>query len=165
MIESPVATEWLIWLKDSALAVAIRQWVWAYPLIEALHIFSITLLVGSVAMFDLRLLGVSRHVLVTDLAQHLLPWAYASFGVILLSGFLLFAIDAPAIALNFAFRLKLMLILSAGMNAIVFHWRFYPSIQQWNQGVKPPQTVRTIAILSLILWIAIITCGCLIAYV
>jgi hypothetical protein len=157
-------TDWL-WLENSALAEAIRQWVWAYPLIETLHILSITILVGSVAMFDLRLLGMSRHVLVTDMAGHLLPWSYISFGAVIFSGFLLFATDAPAIALNWAFRLKLVLIFSAGINAIAFHWKFYPSVQQWNRGVKPPLMVRAIAIISLILWIAVITCGCLIAYV
>lgn len=164
-MESPVGAEWLLWLKNSVLAEAVRQWVWAYPLVETLHILGITLLVGSVTMFDLRLLGVSRHVLVTDMAGHLLPWSYASFGVVILSGFLLFATDAPAIALNSAFRLKLVLILSVGINAIVFHWKFYPLVQQWNRGVKTPWMVQAIAVLSLILWIAVITCGCLIAYV
>lgn len=157
-------TEWL-WLENSVLAEAIRQWVWAYPLIETLHILGITLLVGSVAMFDLRLLGISRHVLVTDMAGHLLPWSYASFGAVIFSGFLLFATDAAAIALNPAFRLKLVLILGAGINAIAFHWKFYPSVQQWNRGVKPPLMVKGIAIISLILWIAVIACGGLIAYV
>ncbi len=161
---SQLGTEWLFWLENSILAEAIRQWVWAYPLIETLHILSITLLVGSVAMFDLRLLGVSRHVMITDMAGHLLPWAYASFGVVILSGFLLFATDAAAIALNPAFRLKLVLILGAGLNAITFHW-IYPSVHQWNRGVKPPKRVRAIAIISIILWIAVITCGSLIAYV
>ena len=157
-------TEWL-WLEDSVLAEAIRQWIWAYPLIETLHILGITLLVGSVTLFDLRLLGISRHVLVTDMAGHLLPWSYASFGVVIFSGFLLFATDASVIALNPAFRLKLVLILSAGINAIAFHWKFYPSVQQWNRGAKAPLMVKGIAIISLILWIAVITCGCLIAYI
>jgi hypothetical protein len=152
-------------LKSSGLAEAVRQWFWAYPLVEVVHIMSIIFLVGPVAMFDLRLLGFSRYIMVTDLAWHLLPWSYASFGVVLLSGFLLFATDAPAIALNLAFRLKLALIFSAGINAIVFHWKFYPSVQQWNREVKSPWRVQAIAILSLILWIATIVCGCLIAYI
>jgi hypothetical protein len=164
-MEPQAVTEWLLWLKNSALAEAMRQQFWAYPLVETLHILGIAVLVGSVAMFDLRLLGVSRHTLVTDMAQHLLPWSYSSFSVVALSGVLLFATDAPSIALNPAFRLKLILIVSAGINAILFHWKFYPSVQQWNRGVKSPRMVQMIAALSLILWIAVITCGCLIAYV
>ena len=164
-MSSQVGTEWLLWLENSVLASSIRQWVWAYPLIEALHILGITFLVGSVAMLDLRLLGISRHVMVTDMAGHILPWSYASFGAVIFSGFLLFATDALVITLNPAFRLKLVLILGAGINATVFHWKFYPSVQQWNRGVKTPLMVRAIAIISLILWIAVIICGSLIAYV
>jgi hypothetical protein len=164
-MESAGDAAWLLWLSTSPLVEAIRQWVWVYPLVEAVHILGITILVGSVAMFDLRLLGLSRHLLVTDLAQHLLPWAYASFAVVFLSGFLLFATDAPAIAINPAFRLKLGLILSAGINAIVFHWKVYPSVQRWNRGTTSPWKVRAIAALSLLLWVAVIICGCLIAYV
>ncbi len=164
-MSSQLGTDWLLWLENSVLAETIRQWVWAYPLIEALHILGITFLVGSVAMLDLRLLSVSRHVLVTDMAGHLLPWAYMSFGVVMLSGFLLFVTAAQDFALNPAFRLKLVLILGAGMNAIVFHRKFYPSVQQWNRGVKTPLMVRASAIISLFLWIAVITCGSLIAYV
>lgn len=164
-MSSQLGTEWLLWLENSVLAEAIRQWVWAYPLIEALHILGISLLVGSVAMLDLRLLGISRHVRVTDMAGHILPWSYASFGAVIFSGFLLFATDALVIAQNPAFRLKLVLILGAGINAIAFHRKFYPSVQRWNRGVKAPLMVRAIAITSLILWIAVITCGSLIAYV
>lgn len=160
-----LGTQWWLWLENSVLAEAIRQWVWAYPFIEILHILSITLLVGSVVMFDLRLLGVSRHVTIAAMAEQLLPWAYASFGIVMLSGFLLFATDATAIALNPAFRLKLVLILGASINAITFHWKCYPLVRQWNLGIKPPKMVRAIAIISIILWIAVITCGSLIAYV
>lgn len=157
--------EWLQWLNDSAVAEAIRQQFWAYPVIEAVHILGITLLVGAVAMFDLRLLGVSRHLQVTAMARHLLPWAYAGFGIVVGSGGLLFATDAPAIALNGAFQLKLVCIVGAGINALVFHWRFYPTVRRWNRGVKSPWKVQAIAVLSLVLWIAVIICGCLIAYV
>jgi hypothetical protein len=159
------SADWLLWLKESAVAEAVRQWVWAYPLLEAMHILSVALLVGAVALFDLRLLGVSRQMFVTDMAGHLLPWAYASFGLVLLSGSLLFATDAPAIALNPAFQLKLGLIIAAGLNAMLFHGRYYPSVQRWNRGMKAPRMVRAIALVSLLLWASIIVCGCLIAYV
>ena len=83
----------------------------------------------------------------------------------MLSGFVLFATDAPAFAINPAFRLKLILILGAGINAGVFHWKCYPLVQRWNLNIKPPKLVRAIAIISLMLWTAVIVCGSLIAYV
>nr|WP_231510213.1 hypothetical protein [Fischerella sp. PCC 9605] len=116
-------------------------------------------------MFDLRLLGFSRHLLVSDMARHLLPWAYLSFAIVALSGFLMFAVDASVIATNPAFRLKLILIAATSVNAAVFHGGIYRSVKLWNRGVKAPATARITAIFSLILWTAVIVCGRLIAYV
>jgi hypothetical protein len=158
-------TEWLAWLEASPIAVGMRQWIWLYPLVETLHIWGLAVLFGSVAMFDLRLLGLSRQVLVTDLAQHLLPWAYLSFAAVAISGFLMFTSDATVIAVNPAFQLKLLLILVAGINAVLFHVVPFKSVSQWNRGSQPPLQVRVIAVASLFLWTVIIICGRFIAYV
>lgn len=157
------ASGWL-WLQNSAIPTVIRQAIWLYPLIETLHILSLALLFGSIAMFDLRLLGVSRHLLVTDMARHLLPWAYMSFAVVVATGFLLFAVDATQLVSNPAFRLKLLLIAATGINAVFFHSVPFRSVQRWNRGATPV-IVQTIAILSLVLWTSVIVCGRLIAYV
>jgi len=159
-----VITNWL-WLENSAVSTAIRQWIWFYPLLETVHILSLAVLFGSVAMFDLRLLGCSRHLLVTDMAQHLLPWTYISFVAAVLSGFLMFAASASEIAANPAFRLKLLLIAGTGLNAACFHAGAYRSVKLWNRGVNAPRSARLTAILSLLLWASVIICGRLIAYV
>lgn len=152
------------WLENSPLAAAIRQWLWLYPAIEVLHILGLAIAVGSVAMFDLRLLGVSRQVFVTDMAQHLLPWACLGFTITILSGLLLFSVDAGEIAENSVFRLKLLLIAAVGVNAVWFHGRVFRSVRLWNRGTHSPIAARTIAVISLILWTGIIVCGRLIAY-
>lgn len=163
---NPIAgTEWLSGLENSGWVDLMRQWIWFYPMIETMHILGLAILFGTVVMFDLRLLGVSRHLLVTDMAHYLLPWSYLSFGIVLLSGFLMFAIDATQIAANPAFQLKLMLILGAGINAAVFHSVPFKTVKLWNRGVESPTVVKFIAVTSLLLWTAIITCGRLIAYV
>ena len=156
--------DWLFWLENSALSLLMRQYIWLYPTVETVHIVGLAILFGSVAMFDLRLLGFSRQLLVTDMAQHLLPWTYISFGVVVFSGFLMFAVDATEIAANPAFRLKLMLIALTGINAVVFHGGPFRSVKMWNRGVKAPLMIRTIALLSLGLWTGVIICGRLIAY-
>jgi hypothetical protein len=164
-MEQLADADWLIWLENSALSAVIRQWLWLYPIVETVHILSLAILFGSVAMFDLRLLGFSCHLLVTDMARHLLPWSYMGFGFVVLSGFLMFAIDATEIAANPAFRLKLLLILGTGINAVVFHGGPYKSVKMWNRGVEAPIVVKMIAVLSLVLWTAVIICGRLIAYI
>ncbi|MBW4623962.1 MAG: hypothetical protein KME49_00190 [Brasilonema octagenarum HA4186-MV1] len=158
-------TSWWLWLENSALSSTIRQWLWLYPMIETTHILGLAIVFGSVALFDFRLLGFSRHLLVTDMARYLLPWAYLSFAVVVLSGFLLFAVDATEIAANPAFRLKLLLLCAAGMNAAFFHGVALKSVKFWNRGVKAPVVVRAIAVISLVLWTGVIICGRLIAYV
>ncbi|MBW4595725.1 MAG: hypothetical protein KME46_23170 [Brasilonema angustatum HA4187-MV1] len=158
-------TSWWLWLENSALSSTIRQWLWLYPMIETTHILGLAIVFGSIALFDFRLLGFSRHLLVTDMARYLLPWAYPSFAVVVLSGFLLFAVDATEIAANPAFRLKLLLLCATGMNAVFFHGVALKSVKFWNRGVKPPVVVRAIAVISLVLWTGVIICGRLIAYV
>lgn len=158
-------TSWWLWLENSALSSAIRQWLWLYPIISTIHILGLAIVFGSVAMFDLRLLGFSRHLLVTDIARHLLPWSFLSFVVVVLSGFLMFAVDATEIAANPAFRLKLLLLCAVGVNAAFFHGVALKSVKFWNRGVRTPRVVRAIAVISLVLWTGVIICGRLIAYV
>lgn len=152
------------WLENSPLPVAVRQWTWGYPILEVIHIVGFAVLFGSVVLFDLRLLGISTILRVTDLAKHLLPWAYTGFAIAALSGTLLFTVEATQLAANPAFQLKLVLLIGAGMNAVLFHQRIYRSVRLWNQGVRPPVSTRIAALISLILWTAVITCGRLIAY-
>ncbi|MBW4691009.1 MAG: hypothetical protein KME27_04495 [Lyngbya sp. HA4199-MV5] len=153
-----------LWLEQSALSHAIRQWVWFYPAIESLHLLGLALLVGSIALFDLRLLGFSRQLWITDLAQHLLPWTYVGFAIAAVTGGCLFAVDATQLAANPAFRLKLLLIVVAGVNAALFYIKCR-SVRLWNRGVTAPLGVRAIAVISLLLWVAVVICGRLIAYV
>src|ERR687895_848472 len=81
-------------LEASGLGQAMRQWLWLYPSVETVHIVGIGLLFGSIAILDLRLLGVSRAIPVRLLARHVLPWTAASFLLIVPSGFLMFSAHA-----------------------------------------------------------------------
>jgi hypothetical protein len=153
------------WLESSWLAESVRQSLWLYPLLEILHILSFSILFGSVVLFDLRLLGFSRRLPITALAKHLFPWVYLSFGGTILTGFCLFIVDAIVIAANLAFRLKLLLILLAAINAAVYQRSVSKSSKKWNVGVSSPLKVKVIAVISLILWTAVIICGRLIAYI
>ncbi|HEU4343933.1 MAG TPA: DUF6644 family protein, partial [Candidatus Binatia bacterium] len=101
----PTGPAWLVWLETTGFAAAMREWLWLYPIIEILHIVGLAVLVGSAALFDLRLLGVSRSIRVTALAAHLLPWARRSLLVIVPSGLMMFTAHATEMASNPAFQL------------------------------------------------------------
>jgi hypothetical protein len=151
-------------IEGSALATAMRQELWLYPSIEILHILGFVTLVGSIAMLDLRLLGVSRELSVRALGRHVLPWTLGAFIIIVPTGLLMFSAHAADFVGNRAFILKMLLIMGAGVNAAAFHLGPYRSVAQWDAGVATPPAARIHAGASLIIWMSVIACGRLLAY-
>ena len=151
-------------IEASAFAQAMRQWLWLYPAVEIVHLVGIAILVGSIAVLDLRLLGISRSLSVRRLAAHVLPWTLAGFALIVPSGFAMFTAHASELISSPAFVLKLSLIGLGGLNAAVFHTGVYRSAGQWDIDFPPPLAARLAATVSLLLWISVIACGRLLAY-
>jgi hypothetical protein len=155
-------------LEASALGQAMRQWLWLYPSVEVVHIAGIALLFGSIAVFDLRLLGLSRDIPVRRLARHVLPWTAASFLLIIPSGLLMFTAHASEFIQSGVFVLKMGLILAAGLNAALFHTITFRTADVWDademRKLGPPPSARLAGALSLVIWIAVIACGRLLAY-
>ena len=151
-------------IEMSALGVAMRQSLWLYPIVEIVHLTGIALLVGSIAMLDLRLLGLSNSVPVRRLAAHILPWTAASFLLIVPSGLSMFVAHAGDFIASPVFVLKLCLILAAGVNAAVFHAGVFRGASDWDVNCMPPAAARMAAALSLLLWVSVIACGRLLAY-
>lgn len=160
----PAGTSGFAWMEQWPLAVAMREELWLYPSVEILHILGFVTLVGSIAMLDLRLLGLSRQLSVRALSRHLLPWTLGALTVIVPTGLLMFLAHATDFITNSAFALKLTLISGAGLNAVAFHFGPFRSVAQWDSGTATPPQVRLHAALSLIIWIGVITCGRLLAY-
>jgi hypothetical protein len=152
------------WIERSALATAMRQELWLYPSVEILHIWGFVVLVGSIAMLDFRLLGLSRSIAVSRLSRHLLPWTLGSLIIIVPTGLLMFMTHAGDFVSNRAFVLKLTLIFAAAINAAAFHLGPYRSVGQWDSGVATPPAARLHAALSLLIWMGVIACGRLLAY-
>ena len=163
-MDVPTGHGWLAWLESTALASAMRDWLWLYPTVEIVHILGFVVLVGAAVMFDLRLLGVSRRLPVVDLERHLLPWARLSLVLVALSGVLLFVTHATELGTSLVFRLKLLLMGAAGLNAAIFHRGAFQTVGAWNQQVQAPATAQVAAVLSLVLWTGVICCGRLLAY-
>jgi hypothetical protein len=154
----------LVWLETSGLAQAMRQWQWLYPAIEIAHIVGIVLLVGAVAMFDLRLLGLSRSLPVRQMAGHLLPWSVTGLMLVIATGFMMFTAHATEFFENPAFIVKMILIVVAGVNALLFHNGVYRDVQYWNMNLGSPFSAKLSALASLTLWVGVIACGRLLAY-
>lgn len=157
--------QWLRWLEASAAATRIRDASWLYPAVETVHIVGFVIAVGAAVTFDLRLLGMSRAIRITELARHVLPWARRGFVLLVVpSGLLLFATQATSLAASGVFRLKLSLIVLAGFNALVFHARTMKSVDTWDCDAPTPVAAKVSGAISLILWMSVISCGRLLAY-
>lgn len=151
-------------IEASALGLAMRQSLWLYPIVETLHIVGIALLVGSIAVLDLRLLGLSRAIPVRKLAAHVLPWTLGSFALIVPSGLAMFVAHAGDFLSNPTFVLKICLIFAAGVNAAVFHAGALRTAEAWDVDAAPPAAARIAGALSLALWVSVIACGRFLAY-
>jgi len=146
-------------LEASSLGQAMRQWLWLYPAVETVHILGIALLFGSIAVMDLRLLGVSRGIPVRVLARHVLPWSAAAFILIVPSGLAMFVAHATEFIASPVFALKICLILAAGANAGIFHAGAFRGAANWDVDVMPPVAARAAGAVSLALWLSVIACG------
>jgi len=162
---TPDPTTFLGSIEATAFAVAMRKWLWLYPIVEIVHITGFVTLVGSVAMFDLRVLGLSRTVSVRALADHLLPWSRGALLLIVPSGLAMFSAHARDFASNPAFLLKMTLLVTAALNALAFHAGAFRGAAAWDTGATAPARARLQAALSLALWLGVLSCGRLLAYV
>ncbi|WP_341677168.1 hypothetical protein [Niveibacterium sp. SC-1] len=133
------------------------QSTWVYPALETLHITGIALLLGSLAVFELRLLGAGRALAEPELAWLALPVTLGGFLLAAGSGTLLFAGQAQDMLANPAFRLKMLLLGLVGTNAGLFYLR--------GGLARVDALAKLQVLLSLLLWLAIIACGRAIAYV
>ncbi len=150
----------LQWLEAQPFATAISGSPWMFPVIETVHVVAIALVVGSIAMLDLRLLGVARRSEgVIQLAEDVLPWTWASFAVAVVSGCLMFSSNATKYFSIAPFRLKMVLLVLAGINMGVFHLTAYRSVHHWNHQIPTPVRARIAGGLSLFFWICVVICG------
>ena len=151
-------------LEASPLARFMREALWAYPAVEALHILALAIVVGSIVVVDLRLLGLSRDMSAARLSRHALPWTVGAFTISIATGLLMFTAHAEDFITNRVFILKMGLILAAGVNASLLHAGAFRTVAQWDTGAAPPARVRIAAGVSIIIWIGVIACGRLLAY-
>jgi hypothetical protein len=151
-------------ITDSALGTSIRESVYAYPIIEGLHLIGLTFSVGLILFVDLRLLGVFlRNVPVTDILRPLRPWLLTGFALTFITGALLFTSNAAKFINLWIFPLKILFIALAGVNALWFESLWGAKADQW-QAFALPKPVRFAALTSITLWSAVIVAGRLIPY-
>jgi hypothetical protein len=152
------------WLDSTRLNTAMRTSNWFFPTFDVIHTLGIVLVAGTIMLLDLRLLGLAlRSEPVAGIVERIVPWTLRGFALMFVTGALLFTSEAVKLYHSPAFRIKLVLLALAGLNALVFHQTVYRDAASWNQTAVPLRA-RLTGLLSLAFWIAIIAAGRAIAY-
>jgi hypothetical protein len=151
--------DWMRALQEQPFAVAIAESDWLFPFFETIHVFALTLVVGSIAMIDLRLLGIGqRNRAISEVTATLLPWTWSAFAGAAAAGIVLFCSKATAYYQNIPFRIKMVCLALAAVNMLLFHLFTARNISSWDVG-RPPAGARVAGGLSLLLWITIVATG------
>ena len=147
------------WLQAQAFAVAIGESPWLFPAIETVHVVALALVVGSIAMIDLRLLGWSQNGrTASDVIAQLLPVTWSAFAFAVATGTLMFSTNAAKYYVNLPFRLKMTCLLLAGVNLAFFQLLSQRHIADWDTGITPIAP-RTAGAISLLLGVTIVGAG------
>lgn len=151
-------------VQDTAVAAAVRGDTagteWLFPIVETGHVLALAVVFGSVAMIDLRLLGLSaRGASVQKLAREVLPWTWGAFVLAAICGSLMFISKADVYFANHEFRMKFLAMLLAGVNMLVFQFGAFRRVAEWDARQPPPAAARIAGGLSLLLWILVIFYG------
>lgn len=153
------------WLENTPPAMAFRDSTWMFDITETFHTLGIVLVAGTIMLVDLRLLGLGlKREPVTEVVARVVPWTLWGFGFMTFTGGCLFAAEAVKLYGSPAFRLKIVLLALAGLNAFVFHRTVYRHVAEFDNSPAIPLRARLAGMLSLLFWIAVIAAGRAIAY-
>jgi len=152
-------------LQGSALAATIRDSLLLFPLLESAHVIGLALVFGTIAVIDLRLLGVaSTGRSFRRMASDILKWTWGAFALTAVTGALMFVTNATVYFHNTPFRVKMALLVLAGLNMLVFELTAGRTIHRWDEAPSAPPIGKAVATLSLVIWIAVIFAGRIIGF-
>jgi hypothetical protein len=153
------------WLEATPVGVMVRESLWGFPILVAIHLMAITLSVGTLVWFDLRLLGVSMTGYRASLMyRRLMPWMFTGFGLMVISGLMLLAGYATSAYGNVYFRVKISAMVLAAINAYVYHRYTERRIAQWDESSTPPSGARAAGLISMCVWVVVIIAGRMMSY-
>ena len=154
----------LAWLEATPISLLVRESIWGFPIVVAIHIMGLMLSIGLLVWFDLRLLGASmRGYRASAMYRRLAPWMFAGFAMMMMSGLMLFAAFATAAYENLYFRIKVAAMVLAAVNAFVYHRYTERRIVEWDAGA-PPGGARLAGLVSICVWFVVIVSGRMMSY-
>jgi len=147
-------------LYDTPLAAAIRESGTLFPWIESVHVLAIVTVVGTITVWDLRLLGLAwRRRAIGQLRREVVPITWIAFVISAITGLLLFSSNAVKYSHNTFFLAKMALLVLALVNVLIFDVITAKGMARWNDAPRPPAPAALSGAVSLAVWVAVIVCG------
>lgn len=150
-------------LRSFTQVAALMRTNWGWPIAESIHFVGLTLLFGSIAAWDLRLVGVAKHVPIAAF-HRLIPFAILGFMINAGSGSFFLMTEPDQYVYNPAFQLKMLCVILAGINVGLFYLTMFRRVNRLGPGVQGPVLARLNGLVSLVLWITVIICGRMITF-
>jgi hypothetical protein len=154
---------WEIWVRGTPLHSFVHEHYWIWPVAESVHFIGLSLLIGTVGLYDLRVLGMAKAVPPSSLHK-LIPFGIAGFVVNMLTGILFFAAYPEQYAYNRAFHFKLVFMTIAAANVAVFYSAAFRRVRHLGAGATAPAQARVITGISLFAWLGVLICGRLLTF-
>lgn len=153
----------LNWMQDTWLSSFVVGYSWVWPTLEILHFSGMCLLFGAILIMDLRLLGFQKLV-TADAVHQLVPFAILGFVINLTTGIMFLFGDPFRYAVNISFQIKMVLVLLAGLNALLYSVKVEPMMRASGPDGEYPYLAKTVGLGSIVLWTGVISFGRLIPY-
>lgn len=154
-----------LWIDALESSIALRESDYGYAILLTIHVITIAMFAGLILMMDLRLLGWgNKSSPVSQVQGRLFPWQMFSMGASALTGLALVYAQPLRYYPKIFFWTKMVLMVFAGINAMVFHFTTYQSVAQWDTDAVPPAGARRAGFIGLVLWAGIMVFGRLTAY-
>jgi hypothetical protein len=151
------------WMTSTRISEIVLYYQWSWPTLETLHFLGLCLLIGAVLIMDLRLIGF-QSVIPLSAVHGLMPVAIAGFTINLITGLGFLFGDPKLYAVNYAFWVKMTLVLLAGLNFLLFIVRIEPSLAKLGPHAATPMSAKAVGAASLVLWFGVLAYGRLLPY-
>lgn len=151
------------WLSSTDVSWWMRNVGWAWPLCESIHFIGLSLLIGTVGLFDLRLIGFARRIPMVAF-HRLIPIGVMGFAMNAATGFCFLAGAPDQYFLNRAFHFKVAFFLLAGLNVAAFYLTMFRKVRALGPGDLAPLPARIIGGVSLCAWIGVMSAGRLLTF-
>jgi hypothetical protein len=153
------------WVRDLPGSNELQGSLYMYAWVESAHVLTLAVFLGMLLLIDLRMLGLClTTVPASKIAARLDRPMMIGFAVMVITGVLLFYASPLRTTQSIWFRIKVVLLLAAGINAMLFRRKMHGAVHSWDADRVPPRSIRTAAGLSIGLWVGVVITGRCIAY-